>query len=100
MIEIIRRKAFVCECGYPAIKRNSCKEPVCARCAGMESIRGHDGTYAKTRVKKDWDLGGVIGHKHWDKMNLFDVEPILYPEAIARLETLLSAIQTSTAVDV
>lgn len=95
----VLRKPFICECGEPGIKRNSCKEPVCFRCASLEAIRGHDGNYAKNKVVKvraDFDR-----EPHGTKQDLripwFDTTPVLYPDAIARIDRLLA--QTSTAVD-
>lgn len=80
-----------CDCGRPAVKRDSCKSPMCARCAWLESQSGMREGYIISRVissapvqsrRKDWE-------RHW-----MEEDPILLPEALARLDKKLKAVDT------
>ncbi len=83
---IERRKPFECECGDPPFKLNSCREPVCERCSRLEQRRDMYGR--KNDTTAETELSPVKGNKHWDK-NWVDNTPILYPDAIARLDRML-----------
>ncbi len=89
----VRRKPFVCECGDPPVKVNSCREPVCLRCSKLENTRE---VYVKKGAKSEYDLGGVKGNKHWDKI-WGDDTPVLWPDAIARLDSMLKAVELDAA---
>ncbi len=88
-----KKRPFICDCNEPAVKYDSCHNPVCARCLNMESIRdmyakkgltagvvddGKDEIYKRRAPKK----------RTW--INEPDNEPILLPDALKRIEDLLN----------
>lgn len=88
MREIIRRKPFVCACGQTAIRKKN-GYPECDRCLSLENDRPK--TYALgQRPTAEWKCGGVVGNKDWNNV-VWDFEPILIPDALARLESMLAA---------
>ncbi len=88
-----------CDCGKPATTRNVAKERVCESCRELERLaRERKGRYAKGEVRVS-DLEHVKQEKRiLNFKELFDDSPIIAPDAIARLDSML-AVGLQKAVD-
>ncbi len=93
------KRPFICDCNEPAVKYDSCHNPICPRCIKLQSIRDmYGGTTSGVQDDgKDEFYGTTKGHNKRIWINEPDTEPIILKDCLARLERVLA--QVSTAVD-
>jgi hypothetical protein len=77
------KKPFVCECGEPAVKRNSNREPICAECDRLARITSYTGGYLAAQRPRKPELSTAVDGPE---------ECSIVSSAMERLESMLKAV--------